>query len=78
MAYHWPLEAGIIIGEQKANFKAGYGQQGFLNLQEMDDHLAKMLSAGWEILTQTANCGERRVLRPFSKRDTITVSFRRK
>ena len=28
MTNHWPLEAGIIIGEQKANVKAGYGHGG--------------------------------------------------
>jgi len=43
----------------------------------MDDHIAKMLSDGWEILTQTSHTGDRRILRPFAKRDTITVSFRK-
>jgi len=45
--------------------------------QKMDNHIAKMLDGGWEILTQTAHTGDRRVLRPFAKRDTITVSFRK-
>jgi len=44
----------------------------------MDDHIAKMLSEGWEILTETAHTGDRRIFRPFAKRDTITVSYRRK
>jgi hypothetical protein len=48
-----------------------------LDLQKMDDHIAKMLSDGWEVLTQSAHSGERIVLRPFSKRDTITVTFRK-
>jgi hypothetical protein len=43
----------------------------------MDDHIAKMLKDGWEILTQTAHTGDRRILRPFAKRDTITVSFKK-
>jgi len=55
-----------------------YYKQGLLNLQKMDDHIAEMLTDGWEVLTQTAHNGERRVLRPFAKRDTITVSFAKK
>ena len=54
-----------------------YYKRGLLNLTKMDDHIAKMLSDGWEILTQTSHTGDRRVLRPFAKRDTITVSFRK-
>ena len=55
-----------------------YYKQGLLSVQKMDDHMAKMLTDGWELLTQTAHSGERRVFRPFAKRDTITVSFRKK
>ena len=54
-----------------------YYKRGLLNLQKMDDHIAKMLSDGWEILTQTSHTGDRRVLRPFAKRESITVSFRK-
>lgn len=54
-----------------------YYKWGLFNLQKMDNHMAKMLNDGWEVLTQTAHSGERRVLRPFAKRDTITVSYRR-
>ena len=54
-----------------------YYKSGLLNLQKMDDHIAKMLSDGWEILTQTSHTGDRRVLRPFAKRDSIAVSFRK-
>jgi hypothetical protein len=43
----------------------------------MDNHIATMLNDGWEILTQTSHTGDRRILRPFAKRDTITVSFRK-
>ena len=59
---------------QKSVFGA-YRKRGLLNLQKMDDHIAKMLDNGWEILTQTAHTGDRRILRPFAKRDAITVSF---
>ncbi len=54
-----------------------YHRQGLLDLKKMDDHIAKMLSDGWEILSQTATSGENIVLKPFSKRDTITVTFRK-
>ena len=54
-----------------------YYKRGLFNLQKMDNHMAKMLNDGWEVLTQTAHSGERRVLRPFAKRGTITVSYRR-
>jgi len=55
-----------------------YYKQGLLNVQKMDAHIERMLSDGWEVLTQMAHSGERRVLRPFSKRDTITISYRKK
>jgi hypothetical protein len=61
---------------QKNTFETYY-KSGLLNLQKMDDHIAKMLSDGWEILTQTAHTGDRRILRAFAKRDSITVSFRK-
>ncbi len=62
---------------QKSVFGTYY-KRGLLNLQKMDDHISKMLNEGWGILTQTAHTGDRRILRTFAKRDTITVSFRRK
>jgi hypothetical protein len=55
-----------------------YYKQGLFNSQKMDFHVAKMLNDGWEVLTQTAHSGERRVLRPFAKRDSITIAFCRK
>lgn len=55
-----------------------YYKQGLFNILKMDDHMARMLKDGWEVLMQTAHSGERRVLRPFSKRDTITISYRKK
>ncbi|HEV2314282.1 MAG TPA: hypothetical protein VGR94_03175 [Candidatus Acidoferrales bacterium] len=35
------------------NFFGTYYKRGFLNLHKMDDHIARMLSEGWEILMQT-------------------------
>ena len=62
----------------RKNLFGTYYKQGLLNSQKMDTHVVKMLNDGWELLTQSAHSGERRVLRPFAKRDTITISFRRK
>lgn len=76
-AYRPRLQNLEEVVEVKSFTYGTYYKQGLLNLQKMDDHIAKMLSEGWEILTQTAHGGERRVLRPFSKRDTITISFRK-
>ena len=52
-----------------------YYKQGLFNTLKMDDHIARMLKDGWEVLSQTAHSGERRALRPFCKRDTITISY---
>ncbi len=61
----------------RKSFFGIYRKQGLLDLQKMDDHIEKMLSDGWAVLTQTAHSGERIELRPFSKRDAITVTFRK-
>ena len=61
----------------RKNFFGTYRKQGLLDSQKMDDHIEKMLNEGWEVLSQTSHSGERIVLRPFSKRDTITITFRR-
>jgi hypothetical protein len=53
-----------------------YRKRGLLDLEKMDNHIAKMLSDGWTILSQSAHSGERIVPRPFAKRDTITITFR--
>lgn len=55
----------------------GHCRQGLFELQKLDDHIEKMLKDGWEVLSQTSHSGERIVLRSFSKRDTITITFRR-
>lgn len=61
----------------RKSFFGIYRKQGLLDLQKMDNHTAKLLSEGWEILSQAATSGESIVLKPFSKRDTITVTFRK-
>ena len=61
---------------QKSVF-ATYHKRGLLNLYKMDDHITKVLSDRREILTQTSHTGDRRILRPFAKRDPITVPFRK-
>lgn len=61
----------------RRSFLGTYRKQGLLDLQKMDDHISKMLNDGWEVLNLTSHSGERIVLRPFSKRDTITIIFRR-
>ena len=68
---------GRDLREVASRVAGGLGARGLLNLQKMDTHVAKMLNDGWEILTQTSHTGDRRILRPFAKRDTITVSFRK-
>jgi hypothetical protein len=59
------------------NFFGTYYKRGFLNLEKMDDHIAKMMNDGWEILTQSSQAGDWRTLLPFAKRDAITISFRK-
>lgn len=49
-----------------------YRRQELLDLRKIDDHIAQILSDGWEILAQTAHSCERILLRPFSKPDTVT------
>ncbi len=47
------------------------------SMQTMDKHLASMLNEGWEVMTETSHSGNSRGFRPFAKRDTITISFRK-
>jgi hypothetical protein len=55
-----------------------YYKQGLFNILKMDDHIARMLKDGWEVLSQTAHRGERKVFRLFAKTEIITVSLRKK
>jgi len=43
----------------------------------MDRHITRMLSDGWEIMTQSSHSGNSRGFKPFAKRDCITISFRK-
>jgi hypothetical protein len=46
-------------------------------MQTMDKHIASMLNDGWEVMTEHSHSGNSRGFRPFAKRDSITVSFRK-
>jgi hypothetical protein len=48
-----------------------------VSLETMDTHIGEMLSRGWQVLTQVAHTGQGRGLRPFAKRDAITIAFRK-
>jgi len=54
-----------------------YRQRLFPSMQTMDKHIASMLNDGWEVMTENSHSGNSRGFRPFAKRDTITVSFRK-
>jgi hypothetical protein len=46
-------------------------------MEKMDAHVGRMLSEGWQVVTQVAHSGQGRGLRPFAKRDTIMIAFRK-
>jgi len=71
----WSSAMQVKSFTYQKNFFGTYYRRAFLNREKMDDHIAKMLNDGWEILTQTSHAGDWRTLLPFAKRDTITVSF---
>jgi len=50
MAYHWPLEAGTIIGEQKANVK----DRGAIMHLTHNEHRHGMWQAGCRFLMETS------------------------
>ena len=52
-----------------------YHRQRFFSMEKMDTHIGKMLGQGWQVLSQVAHSGHGRGLRPFAKRDTITIAF---
>jgi len=54
-----------------------YRQRVFPSMQSMDGHIAQLLTEGWGIMTETSHSGSSRGFRPFAKRDTIIVSFRK-
>jgi hypothetical protein len=55
-----------------------YYRQRLFSMQKMDDHIARMLEAGWKILLYVAHSGRTRGIRPFAKRDAITILFKRR
>src|SRR5882672_9257703 len=60
------------------NWTGKYYRQRLLpSMQTMDKHIASMLSDGWEIMSEASHSGNSRGFRPFAKRDSITVSFRK-
>jgi hypothetical protein len=60
------------------NWTGKYYRQRLLpSMWTMDKHIASMLSDGWEIMTENSHSGNSRGFRPFAKRDTITVLFRK-
>jgi hypothetical protein len=60
------------------NWTGKYYRQRLLpSMKTMDNLIASMLSDGWVIMTETSHSGNSRGFRPFAKRDTITVSFRK-
>lgn len=71
------LEMQVKSFTYEKSWYGTYYRQRFFSMERMDKHIAKMLSQGWKILTQTAHSGEGRGFRPFAKRDTITISFQR-
>jgi hypothetical protein len=46
-------------------------------MEKMDSHAGKMSSRGWRVLSQVAHSGQGLGLRPFGKRDTITIAFKK-
>ena len=52
-----------------------YHRQRLFSMEKMDAHVTTMLSQGWRVLSQAAHSGHGRGLRPFAKRDTITIAF---
>lgn len=52
-----------------------YYRQRFFDMEKMDAHVKKMSSDGWQVLTQVSHSGRGCGLRPFAKRDTITIAF---
>jgi hypothetical protein len=49
-----------------------YYRQRLFSVEKMDNHIVRMLEAGWEILMHTAHSGLGRGIRPFARRDAIS------
>jgi hypothetical protein len=61
------------------NYQGGepYERMKRLSIPVSPDTGIEVLLDGWEIMTETSHSGNSRGFRPFAKRDTITVSFRK-
>jgi hypothetical protein len=60
------------------NWTGKYYRQKLLpTMQTMDRHMASMLNDGWELMSETSHSGNSRGFRPFAKRDTVTVFFKK-
>ena len=54
-----------------------YHRVKIFSMEKMDSHVGKMSSRGWRVLSQVAHSGQGLGLRPFGKRDTITIAFKK-
>lgn len=54
-----------------------YRQKLLPTMETMEKHIRKMMDEGWELMSETSHSGSGRGFRPFGKRDTITVLFRK-
>ncbi len=70
----WPLANTAVITRERIGRAQRPGEK---HLQGWDDHIAKTLNDGWEILSGTSHTGDWRTLLPFARRDSITISFRK-
>jgi hypothetical protein len=54
-----------------------YYLQGLLSSKKMDDHIAEMLSQGWELLGEAGHAGDGRTFGPLVRRDRLTITYKR-
>jgi hypothetical protein len=59
------------------SWQGTYHRQKVFSMEKMDTRLGKMLNRGWQVLTQAVHSGQAWSLRPFAKRDAITIAFGR-
>ena len=70
-----PMQVKSITYEK--SWYGVYYRQRLFSMQRMDDHIAELLGQGWSVLSQTSHSGPGRGFQPFSKRDTITITFQK-
>jgi hypothetical protein len=59
------------------NLAGTYYLQGWISSQRMDDHIAEMLTDGWEILNSSDQAGDGRTFGPGVRRAAITMTFKK-